>query len=103
MTPIKTGTPTWAIDTMHAEVGFAVRRKDIFDRHAGGLLHFLVAVDEVAPEARRETAPDGSLARSHHAHEHDRPSGQQRRQLITMRVLLRCRGSHLAGPQARGG
>src|SRR6476660_3351210 len=24
MTPIKTGTPTWAIDTMHAEVGFAV-------------------------------------------------------------------------------
>ena len=86
-----------------AKVGFAMRCEDILDRHAGGFLHFLVAIDEVSAEPRGEPAAHGGLSGAHHADKHNRPAGQEGRQLVAMQVFLRSCGSQLAGPRACGG
>ena len=62
-----------------AEVGLAVDREDVRDRHAGGRLDLVVGVAEGQAEALREAAADGALAGAHQADEHDRARAEPRR------------------------
>ena len=55
-----------------AEIGLAVDREDVRDRHAGRGLDLVVGVAERQVEPLREPAADGALSGAHQADEHDR-------------------------------
>ncbi len=53
-----------------AEIEFAMRFEDFADRPVGGAFDFLVDIDEVGVEQRREAASDRGLADPHQADQH---------------------------------
>jgi hypothetical protein len=54
--------------------------------HVGGFFDFIVAVDEVPLETRRQPSAYGGLARPHHPHEHDGLAVEQGDQLVFFRL-----------------
>src|SRR6185437_12273937 len=80
------------------EFGLPVALEDLGDGHIGGLLDFLVAIDEVPAEPGREAPPYGSLARPHHADEHEGLRSEPGQQFVAPHFF---RPAHVWRPRGR--
>ena len=85
-----------------AKIGLAVGRENVLDGHAGGLLHLLVAVDEVAAQAVGEAPADRGLAGAHHADQDDRPVPEEPLQLVALLVACGRASRHSDFPVRAG-